>query len=269
MEAKELERSILTTYRKTIYRPFTKGITDYGLLKENDHICVCISGGKDSFIMAKCMQEIEKHGNIKIKCEYVVMNPGYDEESLNNINDNAQKLQIPIQIVNSNIFSAVKNANHKSPCYICAKMRRGCLYSIAKNLGCNKIALGHHYDDVIETTMMSLLYNGIYNTMLPILESENYEGMELIRPLYLVREDDIRKLVNHFNLTFMQYKCPLNIENSKRKEIKDIIQFLKKNNEFAEANIFKSADNVEIDHVRGFIKNKKHCEIKNFFDKKE
>ena len=182
----DIQKGILTKFRKTIYRPFTKAITDYNLVEENDSICVCISGGKDSFLLALLMRELEAHGNKKITVKYLVMNPGFSDFSLEEIKKNAEDLGIPITIVDSNIFEAVKNAGHKMPCYICAKMRRGCLYSEAKKLGCNKIALGHHFDDVIETTIMSMIHNGVFNTMLPILDSENYEGMKLIRRIHLI-----------------------------------------------------------------------------------
>lgn len=251
--AKEIERSILTTYRKTIFRPLTKAVTDYNLLDDGDKVCVCISGGKDSFLMAKCMQELERHGKKKITCKYLVMNPGFPDESMDDIKANAEKMGIPIEIVKTNIFEAVQNANHKMPCYICAKMRRGYLYSEAQKLGCNKIALGHHFDDAIETTMMSILYNGVFNTMLPILDSDHFEGMKLIRPLYLVREDDIIKFANAFNLHFSKYNCPLHKEDSKRKEAKEIIKYLKINNPHADLNIFKAADNVDIYRIRGTV----------------
>lgn len=254
MLAVDIQRGILTTYRKTIFRPFTKAITDYDLIEENDSICVCISGGKDSFVLAKCMQELEKHGKKHITCKYVVMNPGFSDSSMEEIKKNADILDIPITIINSNIFEAVKNANHKMPCYICAKMRRGCLYSEAKKMGCNKIALGHHFDDVIETTMMSMLHNGVFNTMLPILDSENYEGMKLIRPLYLVRENDILNFTKHYNLKFSTCNCPLKKEDSKRKEAKKIIEFLKQSNPNADLNIFKATENVDLDRIRGTIK---------------
>lgn len=252
----EIQNGILTKFRKSIYRPFTKAITDYNLIEENDSICVCISGGKDSFLLAKLMQELKEHGNKKIDVKYLVMNPGFSDFSLDEIKKNADVLNLPITIVDSNIFDAVKNSNHKMPCYICAKMRRGCLYSEARKLGCNKIALGHHFDDVIETTIMSMIHNGIFNTMLPILDSENFEGMKLIRPLYLIREDDIISFTNYYKLKFSTCNCPLKKEDSKRKEAKEIIKYLNTKNENADINIFKASENVDLDRIRGTFKKK-------------
>jgi len=269
MDAKEIERSILTKFRKVIFRPFTKAITDYNLLEDGDVIGICISGGKDSLVMAKCMQEIERHGKKKIKCINIVMNPGYSEENLQEILKTTKAIGLEVEVVNSNIFSAVKNSGHKSPCYICAKMRRGCLYNAAQNLGCNKIALGHHFDDVIETTMLSILYNGIFNTMLPILDSQNFEGIQLIRPMYLVREQDIISFVKKNNINCVPCKCPLKKEDSKRARVKEIIKDLKKDNELVDYNIFKSSENVQIDYIRGFIKDKAHYTNIDFFDKFE
>ena len=266
MKKEEIERCLITSYRKDIYRPFTKAVMDYNLIEEGDHICVCISGGKDSFILAKCMQEIEKHGKYPIKCEYVVMNPGFGNNSMNGIKLVAEKLGIDIKIINSDIFEHVKKSGHKSPCYVCAKMRRGCLYNIAKELGCNKIALGHHFDDVIETTMMSLLYNGVFNTMLPKVNSENFDGMKLIRPLYLVREKSIINFAKKIDVEFSKCNCPLKDGYSKRSEVKKIIEELKKENEFVEYNIFKSSENVDLNNIRGFFKDKKHYNFSNIFD---
>ena len=266
MNAKEIERLILTTYRKEIFRPFTKAVCDYHLVNDGDHICVCISGGKDSLVMAKCMQELERHGKAKIKCEYVVMDPGFSNDNINIIKDNAEKMGIPIQIINSTIFNSVEKANHKMPCYICAKMRRGFLYDHAQKMGCNKIALGHHFDDVIETTMLSLLYNGIFNTMVPIIDSENFSGMKLIRPMYLVREENIKHFINRIGIVPSSCSCPLKKENSKRAKVKEIIAELKKDNFFVEYNLFKASENVELDHIRGYIKDKKHINIYDSFD---
>lgn len=267
MKAKEIERSILTNYRKTIFRPFTKAITDYNLLEDGDKICVCISGGKDSLVMAKCLQEIAKHGKKQIECVYMVMNPGYSAKNLEQIINSTKDIGLEVTVINSQIFEAVKNSGHKSPCYICAKMRRGCLYNAAQELGCNKIALGHHFDDVIETTILSVFYNGIFNTMLPILNSQNFPGMKLIRPMYLVRENDIINFVNRHQIVCSTCNCPLKKEDSKRAKVKEIIKELKKENELVDFNIFKSSENVEIDYVRGFVKDKIHYDHDDFFDK--
>ena len=182
----EIERSIITKYRKDIWSKFIKGITEYKLISENDNIMVCISGGKDSFLLAKCIQELVRHGKFPFAAHYVVMDPGYSKANRMSIEANAKKLNIPIEIFESNIFDVTTNVSG-NPCYLCARMRRGYLYSKAKELGCNKIALGHHFDDVIETTLLSMFYGSEVKTMLPKLHSENYKGLELIRPLYLVK----------------------------------------------------------------------------------
>ena len=187
---KEIERSIIKKYRKEIWSRFTKAVKDYELINENDKIMVCISGGKDSFLLAKCIQELERHGKVKFEAHYVVMDPGYNDYNRQYIIDNAKLLNIPIEIFNTDIFDVVSTVDSKSPCYLCAKMRRGHLYNKAKELGCNKIALGHHFDDVIETTLLSMFYGSEVKTMLPKLHSTNFEGLELIRPLYMVKEAD-------------------------------------------------------------------------------
>ena len=197
----------------------------------------------------------------------MVMNPGYNDENLKKIIESTKEIGIDVTVVDSQIFAAVKNANHKSPCYICAKMRRGFLYNAAQELGCNKIALGHHFDDVIETTFLSMLYNGIFNTMLPMLNSQNFPGMKLIRPMYLVREDDIINFVNRHEIKCIPCNCPLKQENSKRAKVKEIIKSLKQENDLVDYNIFKASENVEIDYVRGIIKDKKHYNHDEFFDK--
>jgi tRNA(Ile)-lysidine synthase TilS/MesJ len=188
---KEIERSIITTYRSRLWSKFMRAIKEYELIKENDKICVCISGGKDSMVMAKLFQELKRHSDVYFDVEFIVMNPGYNKKNLDKIKENLEILNIDAKIFETDIFE-VAAIQVKSPCYLCAKMRRGALYNIAQGLGCNKIALGHHYDDVIETTLMNMLNSGTFQTMLPKLHSDNYEGMELIRPLYLVREKDIK-----------------------------------------------------------------------------
>ena len=190
---KEIERSIITTYRKEIWSKFVKAVSDYKLIEENDNVMVCISGGKDSFLLAKCIQELQRHGNVKFNAHYVVMDPGYNEYNRNFILDNAKILNIPLEMFESDIFDVANTLNEKSPCYMCARMRRGYLYNKAKELGCNKIALGHHFDDVIETTLLSMFYGAEIKTMMPKLHSDNYEGIDLIRPLYLVNEYNGKK----------------------------------------------------------------------------
>lgn len=252
----EIERSIITKYRKEIWRPFTKAVKDYELIQENDKIAVCISGGKDSMLMAKCFEELKKHGKIHFDLVFLVMNPGYSKENEKKIKDNANLLGINIDMFKSNIFDIVNNEN-KSPCYLCARMRRGCLYKKAQELGCNKIALGHHFDDVIETILLSILYGGEYKSMPPKLKSKNFEGMELIRPLYLVREESIISWSKYNNLQFINCACRFtekaskNRETSKRLEVKNLIKELKNSNKMVEYNIFASSLNVNVDTVLG------------------
>ena len=256
---KEIERSIIKKFRKGIWRKFTKGIREYDLIQDGDKIAVCISGGKDSMLMAKLFQELLKHGKANFELVFLVMNPGYNEDNWKIIQDNAKVLGIPLTVFETQIFDTVADID-KNPCYLCARMRRGYLYSHAKELGCNKIALGHHFDDVIETILMGILYGGQINTMMPKLHSTNFEGMELIRPLYLVREDDIKAWRDYNDLHFIQCACKFtdtcttcNNENrSKRVEIKELIRDLKKVNPFVEGNIFKSVENVNIDTVVGY-----------------
>ena len=266
---KEIEKSIIKKYRKDIWSKFVKAVKEYELINENDKIMVCISGGKDSFLLAKCIQEIKKHGKVNFDACYVVMDPGYNKINRKMIEENAKVLNIPIEIFESNIFDVVTTVD-KSPCYLCAKMRRGCLYNQAKELGCNKIALGHHFDDVIETTLLSMLYGSEIKTMMPKLHSENFEGLELIRPLYLVKEDAIISWKNSNDLTFLNCACKFTEEHfskddgtSKRKEIKTLIKELKKVNKDIDHNIFKSLDNVNLNCVLG---TKKDGIYKSFID---
>ena len=259
---KDIEKSIIKKYRKEIWSKFVKAVQEYELIKENDKIMVCISGGKDSFLLAKCFQEIIKHGKFKFDAHYVVMNPGYKKENIELIKKNAKELNIPIEIFESDIFDVVDTISSESPCYLCARMRRGFLYSKAKELGCNKIALGHHFDDVIETTLLSMFYGSEIKTMMPKLHSTNFEGLELIRPLYLVHEDDIISWSKSNDLTFLNCACKFTEKNSndfenssKRKEIKKLIKDLKKINKNIDHNIFKSLDNVNLNCVLATTKN--------------
>ncbi len=250
-----VQRSIIKTYRKKIWSKFTKAVKEYELVKEGDKIAVCISGGKDSMLMAKCFQELQAHSSVSFEVKYVVMDPGYSKENREIIERNAQRLGIPIEIYESDIFDSVFNIE-KNPCYICARMRRGHLYYYAQKIGCNKIALGHHYDDVIETILMSMLYGGQIQTMMPKLHSNHFEGMEVIRPLYLVHEDDIKSWAKYNDLYFIQCACKftdtcsseacLTRPRSKRVEVKNLIREMKKTNPFVEQNIFKSVENVSL-----------------------
>lgn len=259
----DIERSIIKTYRKDIWRKFTKAVTIYDLIQDNDKIAVCISGGKDSFLLAKCMQEIKKHGKIKFDLEFIVMDPGYSKENLDKVKKNAELLGIPIHVYESTIFESLKSMDVKSPCYMCARMRRGHLYRFASDLGCNKIALGHHYNDVIETIILGILYNGEIVSMLPKIKSKNFPGMELIRPLYLVRESAIINWLKYNELEFINCACPLKKEDSKRAEVKELIKKLRETNKFVEYNIFKSVENININQVMGYIDNDKRY---NYYD---
>lgn len=257
----EIERTILTTYRKEIYSKVVKAIKDYQLIEDNDQIMVCISGGKDSFLMAKCIQELQQHGDINFKAKYVVMDPGYNEFNLNYIIDNAKLLNVPIEIFKTDIFDIVANSDGKSPCYLCARMRRGYLYNKAKETGCNKIALGHHFDDFIETTLLSMFYGSEVKTMLPKLHSDNFEGISLIRPLCLVKEKDIIAWRNHNELTFINCACRftegcslINDGTSKRKVVKELIKNLKKDNPNVDDNIYKAMENVNLNCILGYHK---------------
>ena len=260
--SKDVEQSLRKKFKKKIWCKFTKAINQYELVKEGDRIAVCISGGKDSMLMAKLFQELKLHNKFEFDVKFLVMDPGYSPANRKVIEENARKLNIPIHIFESEIFESVFNVE-KSPCYLCARMRRGHLYHFAQELGCNKIALGHHYDDVIETILMGMLYGSQIQTMMPKLHSTNFEGMELIRPLYLVREDDIKAWRDYNNLRFIQCACKFtdtcttcnNEENrSKRVEIKELIKTLKQTNPYVEGNIFKSIENVNLDTVVAYKK---------------
>jgi tRNA(Ile)-lysidine synthase TilS/MesJ/rhodanese-related sulfurtransferase len=256
---KDVERSIVKRFRKEIWRPFVKGINEYEMIQDGDKIAVCISGGKDSMLMAKLFQELERHGKKNFEVEFLVMNPGYNELNYQTILDNAKFLNVPITVFESDIFDTVaKDDIGGSPCYLCARMRRGHLYSKAKELGCNKIALGHHFDDVIETIVMGMLYGGQIQTMMPKLHSTNFEGMELIRPLYLVREDDIKHWRDYNHLHFIQCACRFTEscascggteKGSKRAEIKQLIAELAAKSDVIEKNIFRSVENVNLNTV--------------------
>ena len=259
---KDVELSIRKKFRKSIWCKFTKAINQYELVKPGDRIAVCISGGKDSMLMAKLFQELKIHNKFDFEVKFLVMDPGYSPANRKVIEENARKLNIPNTIFESDIFDSVYNIE-KSPCYLCARMRRGHLYHFAQELGCNKIALGHHYDDVIETILMGMLYGAQIQTMMPKLHSTNFEGMELIRPLYLVREDDIKAWRDYNGLHFIQCACKFtdtcttcnNEENrSKRVEIKELIKKLKEVNQYVEGNIFKSVENVNLETVVAYKK---------------
>ena len=260
--AKDVERSIIKKFKKTIWRQFTKAINEYEMIKDGDKIAVCISGGKDSMLMAKLFQELERHGKKNFEVVFLVMNPGYNEVNYETIMNNAKILNVPITVFRTEIFDTVADITD-SPCYLCARMRRGHLYSKARELGCNKIALGHHFDDVIETIVMGMLYGAQIQTMMPKLHSTNFPGLELIRPLYLIREDDIIHWARYNDLHFIQCACRFT-ENcascggtekgSKRAEIKELIHSLEKKSPYIAKNIFRSVENVNLNTVIAYKK---------------
>lgn len=270
----EIERSIITKYRKLIWAPFMKAVQDYQLIQEGDKIAVCISGGKDSFLLAKCVEELSRHGKFPFDVEYLVMDPGYNKKNRQLIQENAQKLNLPIHIFETSIFDSVKEIKD-SPCYLCARMRRGNLYAFAKELGCNKIALGHHFDDVIETILMSTLYGGEFRTMMPKLHSENFLGMELIRPLYLVREESIISWAKYNKLAFLNCACRFTEQvnntkerESKRKEIKELIHDLGKKSPYIAMNIFRSVENVNLNTIISYHQEKEYHHFLDDYNQK-
>ena len=272
---REIEKSIIKKYRKEIWSKFIKAIKDYKLIQENDKIMVCISGGKDSFLLAKCIQELIRHGMVPFEAKYVVMNPGYKDENINQIINNAKEMNIPIEIFDTDIFAVSNKLKPENPCYMCARMRRGHLYNKAQELGCNKIALGHHFDDVIETTLLSLFYGAEIKTMLPKLHSDNFKGVDLIRPLYYVHEDAIISWKNYNELTFLNCACKftekasLDQDFSKRKEMKELIKSFKDKNKDIDHNIFKALDNVNLECVLGTKKNGEYHSFLEDFEKDE
>lgn len=274
--SQEIERSIIKKFRKSIWNRFIMGIKEYKLINEGDKIAVCISGGKDSMIMAKCMEHLQKYSDIPFEVEYLVMNPGYNDLNRQKILENAEILGIPIKMFNSQIFDVVFDIKD-NPCYLCARMRRGYLYSHARDLGCNKIALGHHFDDVIETILMGMLYGGQVQTMMPKLHSTNFEGMELIRPLYMVKEADIIAWAKYNNLEFIQCACRFTENytiddnggnNSKRQEMKELINTFRKINPNIENNIFRSVENVNLDTIISYHRGDNYSHFLDNYDLK-
>ena len=267
----EIERSIIKKYRKTIWSNFIAAVQEYELIKENDKIAVCISGGKDSWLMAKCMQQLQKFSQVPFELVFLVMDPGYNAENRKLIEENSKILNVPVTIFESDIFDVTLRAGG-SPCYLCARMRRGCLYSKAQSLGCNKIALGHHFDDVIETVLMSMCYSSEVKTMLPKLHSTNFEGMELIRPLYKVKEEYIIAWSNYNDLHFLQCACKFTEQSSeredlsKRKETKALIKYIKTFNKNADDNIFRSIHNVNMATIPGW-RDSDFGELHSFLEK--
>lgn len=260
-KTREIERSLIKKFRKSIWRPFTKAVQRYELIKEGDKIAVCISGGKDSMLLAKLMQELCRHGKFHFELVFLCMNPGYNEDNWKIIQNNAKVLGIPLTVFESDIFDVVAGID-QNPCYLCARMRRGYLYSRAKELGCNKIALGHHFDDMIETVLMGMLYSGKIETMMPKLHSKNFEGMELIRPMYMVKEEDIKAWRDYHGLHFIQCACRFTencatcggAKDSKRDEMKKLIAQFRQTSDVIEYNIFNSVHNVNLRTIIGYHK---------------
>lgn len=264
----EIERSLIKAYRKPIWSKFVKAIKDYNLVEANDKIAVAISGGKDSLIMAKLFQELQRHGNVDFELEYIAMDPGYHENIKDLLVDNCKHLNIPVKIFESRVFDIIDNIARDYPCYMCAKMRRGALYAKAQELGCNKLALGHHFNDVIETTMLNVFYSGNFKTMLPKLKAQNFKQMELIRPLYYVEEDDIEKFTQDSGIWPLNCACMVAAKKigNKRNEIKDLIKQLKKNFNGIDKSIFRSTQNVNMDSILGWQKNGIDHSYLDFYD---
>ncbi len=270
--AQQIEQSIIKRFRRPIWSRFTKALKEYRLINEGDRVAVCISGGKDSMLLAKCIQQLQRYSDVPFSAEYIVMDPGYNPANRQKIEENAALLGLPVQIFESDIFEVVTAAG-QSPCYLCARMRRGYLYSQAQKLGCNKIALGHHFDDVIETILMSILYGGEIRSMMPKLHSTNFAGMQLIRPLYYVKEKDITAWAAYNNLEFIRCACRFTehvasgVAESKRFEVKKLIEEMKKTNENVEYNLFKSVYNVNLDTMIGYKSNgKRHHFMDDYID---
>lgn len=269
----QVEKSILKKYRREIWIPFIAAIKEYRLIQEGDRVAVCISGGKDSMLMAKCVQQLQKHSDFPFEAEYLVMDPGYNAINRRRIEENAEALHIPIKIFETKIFDIVAN-EEKSPCYLCAKMRRGHLYKQAQDLGCNKIALGHHFDDVIETILMSMLYGAEVKTMMPKLHSTNYSGMELIRPMYMVKEGDILAWRRYNDLSFIQCACRFtencvlgdNGGGSKRQEMKELVKKFRRINPNIDKNIFRSVHNVNLETIIGYRRGDEHHSFLDDYD---
>ncbi len=252
----EIERSLVKKYRKHIWTKFVRAVKDYNLVEEGDKIAVAISGGKDSLLMAKCFQELKKHGQMNFELEFIAMDPGYHPQIKELLIENCNHLGIPVHIYEGKVFEVIDKMARDYPCYLCARMRRGSLYSKARELGCNKLALGHHYNDVIETTLLNVLYAGNFKTMLPKFKAANFEGMELIRPLYYVEEDYIKRFTNNAGIWPLNCACMVSAEKigNKRYEIKELVKELKKNFDGVEKSIFKAAENVNLDSILGWEK---------------
>lgn len=269
IDIKEIERSLQKTYRIDLFAKMLKALDEYQLIQEGDKIAVGISGGKDSLLLAKMLQQLQRFSKVRFTVEYIAMDPGFREEDRKRLEETCKYLNIPVKIFDTNIFDVVSEIAKDSPCYLCARMRRGNLYAKARELGCNKLALGHHYNDVIETIMMNILWTGSFRTMMPKIKSQNFEGLELIRPLYLVEEKDIIRWINYIGVTPMDESCPIveKKNDSQRANIKEMIQILKKNNPNVEKSIFKSAENIFLGAIIGYIKDGERHSFLDEYDK--
>ncbi len=270
-DLKEIERSIVKRYRKYLWSKFIKAVKEYELVQEGDKIAVAISGGKDSLLMAKLFQELQRHGEVKFDLEFIAMDPGYHPQIKELLKENLNHLGIDAHIYDSGIFEVVDRMAQDYPCYLCARMRRGSLYAKAQELGCNKLALGHHYNDVIETTLLNVLYAGNYKTMLPKLKAKNFENLELIRPLYLIEEESIKKWINYSGIWPLNCACMIAAKKvgNKRFEIKELIKELKKNFDGVDKSIFKSASNVSMDSILGWEKDGKKYSFLDEYDEEK
>ena len=264
---KEIERSIIKRYRKHIWSKFVKAVKEYQLIQEGDKIAVAISGGKDSLLMAKLFQELQRHGNSNFQLEFIAMDPGYHPDIKELLIENCKYLNIPIHIFESGIFEITNRIAGDYPCYMCARMRRGALYGKAQELGCNKLALGHHFNDVIETTLLNLLCSGNFKTMLPKLKSQNYEGIELIRPLYYVEEEYIKRFIQYSGIWPLNCACMVAAKKigSKREEIKELIEELKRNFTNVDMSIFRAAENVNMNGILGWEKDGEKYSYLDFY----
>ncbi|WP_416175826.1 tRNA 2-thiocytidine biosynthesis TtcA family protein [Clostridium sp.] len=264
---RDIEHSITKTYKKTLWSKFVRAINDFEMIKEGDKVAVAVSGGKDSIVMAKLFQELKKHWKVKFDLEFISMDPGYHESIRKLLIDNCNYLNIPIKIYNSDIFKVTNTIAKDYPCYMCARMRRGFLYSKAKELGCNKLALGHHFNDVIETTLLNMLYSGSFKTMLPKLKSQNFENIELIRPLYYIEESHIKNFIQKSGIWPLNCACMVSAKKigNKRYEIKDLIEKMKKNFNGVDKSIFHAAQNVNMDSILGWTKDgEKHSFMEDY-----
>jgi tRNA(Ile)-lysidine synthase TilS/MesJ len=267
----EIEKSLVTTYKKDIFRPFVKTINEYNLVEPGDRIAVGISGGKDSLILAKLFQELKRHNKIPFEVVFLSMDPGFRDVNRELLENNCKYLNIPLEIRHSEIFKVVGKIAKENPCYMCARMRRGFLYNAAKELGCNKLALGHHFDDVIETTLLNMFYGGQFKTMVPKIKADNFEDIELIRPMMLVKEKDIIRWIKKSGIQSMNCGCTVVAEktSSKRREIKELIENLRKINPDIDQSIYTAATNVNIDAILGYVKNNEKIHFNKIYEERE